>query len=248
MTDDQNALNHVRTLIEGLNTHLTRAIEVQETAYVSFTYVVSVSVGDQRWRIEFERSIMDDLEVALEKYQGTNYLATLESAIKFRICTELGQHGLLGNFKISKELINDQRDWIRNYQVNLEFDQEMTEILYEGLTKLREFFDALISKHRSLRVGSSGIEQNRKWLDSLISYHETHGNLNSSGVGIRNLQFLKAAAIKQVIDLENMRDTETMRTTWSALNKKIYEIVIELRKSPFLDVQLPEFVHDLTVA
>lgn len=248
MKENEKALNHVKALIESLNDYLPTSVKVEETAYVSFTYVFKVSIDDRFHRIHFERSIIDDLEVALEKYKGTNYFYTLESSIKFTIYISMGSEGLLENFNISRELINDKREWIKNYQVNLEFSEEMTELLCSGLKKIRDFFTSQLEKHKSLRLETVELEENKRWVDSLINYHDTHHHLNSPGVGTKNLQYLKAAAIQEIMDLEQLRSREKMPTTWRALNKKVYDIVIELRRDPFLEIELPGFMHDIAAA
>jgi hypothetical protein len=82
-------------------------------------------------------------------------------------------------------------------------------------------------------------------VQTLIDYYEDKGHLNDIGVGTKNLQFLKAAAIKEIMDLEKMRKSEKRPTTLKALDKKIYEIVTELRKDPFLEIDLSVFIRDI---
>ena len=117
MEENVNALSHVKKLTEELNKDVSSNIKVDNIDYVStnYSYVATLSIDDNKHRIEFERSIIDDLEVALDKYQGTKYFDTLESSLKFNIYINLGQKGLLKDFKISKKLINDRRDWIKDY-------------------------------------------------------------------------------------------------------------------------------------
>lgn len=245
MSENENALNHIKKLIEDLNRNLPVNINVDDIDYVSYSYVVRVSIADETRRIEFDRSIIDDLEVALEKHKGTKYFDTLESNVKFIIYIELGKEGLLAGFDISCELINDKRDWIKDYRIDTKFRPEMAKILYEGLNMLCNFFDSQIEKHKVLGISYADIEGNKKWAHSLIDYYNEHTHLNSLGVGIKNLEFFKSAAIKKIIDLEKIRKSERMPTTLKALDKKIYEIVVELRKDPFLEIKLPDFVRDL---
>ena len=61
----------------------------------------------------------------------------------------------------------------------------------------------------------------------------------------KNLQYLKSAALSHIIDLEMKRSKEKKQTIRRAMNEEIYYIVSELRKDPFLEIKLPEFVHDL---
>ena len=247
MEENVNALSHVKKLIEELNKDVSSNIKVDNIDYVStnYSYVATLSIDDNKHRIEFERSIIDDLEVALDKYQGTKYFDTLESSLKFNIYINLGQKGLLKDFKISKKLINDRRDWIKDYRVDTRFSDEMANLLYRGLKKLLDFFNKQIEKHKSLDLDYSVIEENKDWVLSLINFYDENNHLNSPGVREKNLQFLKAALIRIIIDLEKMREAEKIPTTISALDKKIYDIVIKLRKDPFLEIKLPEFIHDI---
>ena len=245
MSENENALNHIKKLIEDLNRNLPVTINVDDIDYASYSYVVRVSIVDEKRKIEFDRSIIDDLEVALAKYKGTKYFNTLESNVKFTIYIELGKEGLLDSFDISRELVNDKREWIKDYRVNTRFRPEFANILYNGLKGLRNFFDSLIEEHKSKKIDYSEIEENKDWVQTLIDYYKDKGHLNDTGVGTKNLQFLKAAAIKEIMDLEKMRKSEKRPTTLKALDKKIYEIVTELRKDPFLEIDLPVFIRDI---
>ena len=210
-----------------------------------FSYVATLSINDNKHRLKFERNIIDDLEVALDKYRGTKYFDTLESSLKFNIYINLGQKGLLKDFKISKKLINDRRDWIKDYRVDTRFSDEMAKLLYTGLKKLLDFFNEQIEKHKSLDLDYSVIEEDKDWVLSLIHFYDENKHLNSPDVRGKNLQFLKAALIRTIIDLEKLRAAEKIPTTIKSLDKKIYDIVIELRKDPFLEIKLPEFIHDI---
>ena len=215
---------------------------------MSFTYIVKVIVDNDLQTITFDRGIIDDLESAFELYQGTNYFDTLESSIKFTVYITLGQAGLLNDFPISNEFINENRTWIKDYRVETIFGREMTEVFYEGLQMLRDFFHSLIGEHKKLRINTTEIERHKDYVENLIRYYNEKRNLNSTGVGIESLQYLKAAAIRQVMELEGIRKNEKRPITWRALNDKIYDIVGELRKDPLLDIELPSFLHDVAAS
>lgn len=241
----KKAVEFIENLIQKLGTRVSKDIVVEDMQYIPFQYRFRVAVEDKIIIIEFDRPLIDDMEIALEKYRNTSYFSTLESNAKFHILIVLGERGFLGNFPISDEIINDKRDWVKNYQVKTRFSPEMTNLLYEGLLQLIKFFETQIKKHERLNISSSEIEENKEWAESLIGYYDQHNHLNSSGVGIKNLQFLKVAAIIQIMDLEKLRKNEQAPTTWKALNNKIYSIVTELRRDPFLEIQPPEFINDI---
>ena len=246
MEKNKRALDHIKGLVEKLNESIQNDMTIEDIAYVSFTYRVRLKIGNELQVILFERSIIDDLEVAFDKYQGTAYFATLDSSVKFTIYISLGQLGLLGNFLISDELINEKRQWIKAYRIDTKFNEEMTEVLYEGLNDILSSLNAQLEEHKRMKIESTEIEENMKWAKSLIEYYDNNKHLNSAGAEIKNLQFLKAAAVNQIVSLEILRGQEKRPTTWRALNSKVYDIVNELRRSPFLDVQLPSFIHDIS--
>ena len=241
----EKAVDYIGDLIQNLGARVSKEIVVEATKYIPFQYLFRVAIEDEGITVEFDRALIDDLEIALEKYQNTSYFNTLVSNVKFQVLIELGVRGFLGNFPISDEIINDKRDWIKNYQVETHFSPEMTELLYEGLLQLTKFFESQIKKHERLKIPYPEIKENKEWAESLIGYYSQHKHLNSSGVGIRNLQFLKTAVIIQIMGFEKLRENERAPTTWKTLNNKIYDIVIELRKDPFLEIQPPEFINDI---
>jgi hypothetical protein len=241
MEKNQRALDYIKGIIESIG----KDISVGDIAYASFTYRLKVSIGSESHVVIFQRSIIDDLEVAFEKYEGTEYFATLDSSVKFNIYISLGQSGLIGDFLISEELLKEKRQWIKAYRIDTKFNKDMADFLHEGLISVHSALNDQLEEHKKLKIASSEIESNISWIKNLIDYYNTNNNLNSLGAEIENLQMLKAAAVNQIISLELLRKQEKRPTTWRALNNKIYDIAKELRESPFLDVQLPSFIHDI---
>jgi len=204
-----------------------------------------VSFDNENYKIEFPRSLLEDFEIALDKYKDSDCFRSLESAIKFKIYIKLGNEGLLRDTLISKELINEKREWLKDYRVNTVFDKENTEVFYKGLKNIISFFDSLLEKYKSLNL--SEIEEDKKWIQNLIDYYEENKNLNSTGTGVRNLEYLKGAAIEQILTFENLKKTEQKPSVLRAIDKKTYSIVAQLRKDPFLQIRPPKFIHDLEV-
>jgi hypothetical protein len=240
MNENEQALKYIENCIKGLNADF-----IVSSLYEPFSYFVTVLLNDNQHTFGFARSIIDDFEVAIEKYRGSSYFNTIESAIKFSIYIELGSAGLLEEFEVSREIIKERREWIKKYPVDVFFNDEMTEVLHAGLESLLEFFESLLEEHPSLDL--SDVEKHKECIKNLLRYYEKEGTLNSSGVGLENLQYLKAAALSQILDLEEKRRNERKPIIKRAMSKKIYDIVSQLRKAPFLDVELPDFVHDLIV-
>lgn len=245
MKENEIALDHIQNIIENINNKIQENMIIEDIAYVPFTYRVRVSIGKEFQVLLFEKSIIDDLEVAIEKHQGTEYFATLDSSVRFTIYISLGQLGLLGNFLISDELINEKRDWIKAYKIDTKFDKEMTDVLFEGLNDILVSLNSQSQEHKRMKIDGTEIEENEARIEALIRYYNDNKHLNTPGAEIKNLQFLKAAAVNQIVSLEKLRNKEKRPTTWRALNSKIYDLVKELRNSPFLAVQLPSFIDDI---
>ena len=80
MAENEQTLSYIENCIRGLNANFDVSI-----IYQDFSYLVRVLLDDNQHIFRFERSLIDDFEVALEKYQGTPYFHTIEFAIKFNI-------------------------------------------------------------------------------------------------------------------------------------------------------------------
>jgi len=238
MNENDQVLRYIENCIRELNTDFNVSI-----LYKPFSYFVTVLLDDNQHTFGFERSLIDDFEIALEEYKDTSYFYTIESAIKFRIYIELGSAGLLPEFEVSREIINEKREWLKKYPVDVFFNDELTKVLHAGLEYLLRFFEPLLKEHPSLDL--TDVEEHKEWIENLIRYYDKEGTLNSSGVGLKNLQYLKAAALSQILDLEEKRRNQRKPTIKRAMSRKIYDIVSQLRKAPFLEIELPGFFHDL---
>ena len=238
MDENKNTMDYISRLIKNLNQAF-----VVHTSFEPYVYYAKVSIDDTVLPIEFPRSLIDDFEVALEKYKDTAYFQTLNSSIKFKIYIELGGRNLLPNFRVSDEIIKERREWLKAYRVNTRFDEDMMRILSEGLIILNKFFSSLLKKHPDLDLSNRKEDQRR--VGRLIEYYNKNNHLNSDEAELISLQYLKAAAVGKIIDLEKRRSNEKMPSVINAINKMIYDIVSRLREDPFLDIELPQFIRDV---
>lgn len=240
MTEDKKALDYLRNFIEHLlNVSVSTNIE-----YKDFSYILYIHIGDNMQTLKFSKSLVEDFDVAIEKYKDTNYFYGLESSVKFTFYSFFGVNNLLpAEFKISDEIVSERREWITNYRVNTQFDESSTEIFLAGLKLLSTFFGSLIEKYKDLDMQS--ITNYKLKVDHLIIYYNKHGNLNSAGAEFESLSYLKASAVTFIIDLEKKRNEANLDIIKSEINKKIFEVVDLLRMSPFLDIKLPEFMKDV---
>ena len=238
MEKNTQALNYIINCIKELDKNFL--VKVKDVPYI---YFFGITFNNKHYQLKFYESLIEDFEIALERYKNSDYFYSLESTIKFTIYINLGGEGLLKNFSISNELLNERREWVKDYRIDTVFNKQLTKILYDGLIKINDFFNSLL-KDKSLDLVE--IKEDREWVQDLIQYYDKDHNLNSTGAGMRNLQYLKAAAVQQIFELEYRKKSEKMTTIKKAIDKKIYTVILpQLRKDPFLDIELPEFIQDL---
>ena len=76
-----------------------------------------------------------------------------------------------------------------------------------------------------------------------IGYYEKNGHLTDGGAEIESLSFLKAAAVCELLELDQKKNKSNIPRVKKGYDKKIYAIVSTLRREPFRDIQLPECIH-----
>ena len=241
MAENEKALKYVSDFIKDL----LKADVSSDIQYKDFSYIVKVTTNDETWPLTFSKSLIDDFDIALEKYKGTNYLRGLETSVKFTFYNVFGVNNMLpSDFKISDAIISERREWIKSYRVDVRFDEEITRTLIEGLKLLSSCFSGLIKRYGQLDIRD--ITSHKSRIDKLIDYHKKHGNLNSDGAEQESLSYIKAAAVTYIIDLERQQNGTDLDLVRRAINKKIFGIVEWLRMSPFLDIKLPSFMKDIS--
>jgi len=241
MTVNENTYKH----IEGLVKHLNNEFDVEfidgKSLGVPFRYFLRIEHRGTVYKIEFSRDIIDDFDIALSKRKNTNYFYGLEGKIKFGIYMELGEKGLMSELCISDEIINEKRDWHRRYRTNLNFNEKMTAILSDGLQYLINSFDSLLKKYKSLTL--EDIRNHNKNIETIYTFYKKNNHLNSEGIEIESLQYLKAATVAKIIDLEHQKQKTPIIRIAQAIDEEIFYIVEKLRREPFLDIQLPDFMN-----
>lgn len=211
----------------------------------SLNYDFYVESQGQRVKITFGRDLIEDFEIAIEKYAGTDYYYTLENSIKFRIYITLGQEGLLPRFDISSEILNERRDWPKDYSAKVELEKSVYEILYRGLKKSDIFLSQTLKKYKAQGLELKEIEEEKEDIAHLMSHYEKHSSFDEDKASARSLGFLKAAVICDVIDKENIkRQGNIPHRVLKEIDRTIYSTVAILRKEPFLEVELPEFIRE----
>lgn len=239
---NENAINYIEGFIKKLDDKFTVTSMHPEG---SLHYDFYAESGDQGVKISFGRDIIEDFEIAIEKYAGTDYYYRLESAIKFRVYVTLGQEGLLPRLDISSEILNERRDWPQDYKAKVELEKSVYEILYRGLKKISDFLSKTLKKHKGQGLELKEIEEEKEYIDDLITYYEKHNSFDEDNASAKSLGFLKAAVVCDIIDKENIkRQGDISPRVLKEIDRTIYSTVAILRKEPFLEVGLPDSIRE----
>ena len=213
--------------------------KVQQVSEFTFR----IDLQDERTEIRFDRSEMEDFEVALERFQNTNYFHTLENRIRFRIFVALGAKGLISYVSISLQLLREKGEWLKNLRTDVAFDNDFCAILYQGLTLL----SASIEKTLGSGLKLPEIEAEKRTVDNLKRFYEENGHLTSRGAEMEGLSYLKAAAVCAILEKEKARSELKIPRLRKAIDAEIYSIVSRIRDDPFRDIKLPEAIHDYVI-
>lgn len=206
-----------------------------------FTFLIDLH--DDRTEVRFDRAEMEDFEVALERFQNTNYFHTLEHRIRFRIFIAMGIKGLIPYLQISSELLREKGEWLKNLRTDVAFDGEFYKVLYHGLTLL----SVSIGKTLASGLKLPEVEAEKRTVDNLIRFYEEKGHLNSTGAEMESLSYLKAAAVCVIIEKERAKSEAEVPRLRKAIDGEIYSIVSRIRDDPFRDIRLPEAIHDYAI-
>jgi len=99
-------------------------------------YGLSMDVRGERTEVRLGRELMDDFEVALERYQSTSYFETIRNRVRFPILIALGEKGLIPDFKVSAELLNERGEWLKSFGADVSFPPDVYGIFDHGLELL----------------------------------------------------------------------------------------------------------------
>ena len=214
---NEKAVDFVLRLINTLDSKAS--VYFDRNGVNQYIYRFQLTSQEQDVKIQFNRAPIDNFEVAIQKYRDTDYYYTLENSIKFKIYIELGSRGLLTDFEVSSELLNEKGQWSERCWVNVSFDKKMCESLNSGLRRLSSFLEQVLGDHN---LDLRDVKAEKKSIDGLIQYYEKHGHLNSEGVEVQSLGFLKAAAVCEIIEKEKQKSQTKIPRVKSEIDKEIY--------------------------
>lgn len=199
-----------------------------------------INFREEQTDVRFDRSEIEDFEIALEKFRNTAYFHTMENRIRFRFFIALGLKGLIPYLPISSELLKEKGEWRKNLRTDVAFDPEFSANLHQGLKLLA----ASLGKTLASGLRLPDVEAEKKAIDSLVGYYEEKGHLNSTGASMESLSYLKAAAVCAIMEKEKSRAGASVPRVEKAIDVEIYSIVSAIRDDPFRDIELPEALHD----
>lgn len=206
-------------------------------------FIFRIDFRDERTDVRFDRSEMEDFEVALEKFQNTNYFHTLENRIRFRIFIALGAKGLIPYLQISAELLREKGEWLKNIRTDVAFDSDFCTVLHQGLKLL----SASITKTLASGLNLPEVEAEKRVIESLLGFYKEKGHLNSTGARMESLSYLKAAAVCTIMEKEKAKREADIPRVRKAIDADIYSVVSVIRDDPFRDIKLPEAIHDYVI-
>lgn len=185
--------------------------------------------------------MVEDYENSVVKQEQPEYHQIVQNDIKFQVYTGIGSYGALPDLIISTEILNEKRRWDRNIRLNVFFEEDIIKVLHSGLVTLSSFFDQVLQDY-DLELPE--LEQDKESIEHLIQYYKDNGHLSSPSAGRKNLSFLKAAAVCEIINIEKKKNDVVLQRVKKAYDKRIYEIAAELRRDIFLNVELPECIFE----
>ena len=240
MDKHKNAINYVTTLIKSLDS--TAVVEVNQSSPIQYSF--HVDMKGQQLKFIFSRSTMDDFENGITNNKGADWYYASEGLIKFQIYIGLGQAGVISDFDVSREILDEKRDWLKNYSIKIERPDWLYKIFYQGLKVLLTFLDDLVEKHKLL---SKDIEEEQVDIKWLIDFYEKNHSFEEGRVSTKSLGYFKAAAVCVILQKEKEKKSISIPRVLQAKDKEIYSIVAELREGPFPQIKMPDCIYDYAV-
>jgi len=199
-----------------------------------------IELGEETVSVQFGEDQLDDFEIALNRFQGTNYFQTLENQIRFQIFIALGSRGLIPYVQISSHLLSEKGEWLRHTKRDVAFDADFAKVLHGGLTVLSDSLKATLATGLNLPE----IQAEKDVIDTLKRFYQEKGHLTSPGAELESLSYLKAAAVVMIMKKEQSKAPGQVPRVRKAIDAEIYSIVARLRDDPFKDIKLPEAICD----
>lgn len=206
-------------------------------------FLVRITANGQTVDVQSSCEEFDDLEHALSNHANAPYSKNRQNRFKFRVFIALGSANLIPHIPISKELIQEENDWLKSEgDFHISYDDDMDKALCGGLDKLLKSILKTLSA-----AAIPEVLHEREVVESLLRYRNEKGTWHTNRPSIESLSFLKAGVICTIIEQENIAREQSIPRARKALQQKVYKLVAELRRSPFDQIKLPEAMSDYLV-
>ena len=233
-------VKHAIEYIEGIIKGLKPTAEV-DFLYESYSYHLTIHFRGQVFSISFGRDVMQDLEhTILNDSEESDRRRATEDSIKFKIYILLGKAGVIPEFKISEELLNQKREWAKGEGFNVGFENKTSEIFLEGLKQLSNFLDGVLNKYK---VKATKFVEDKRRMDALIKYYAENKTFDQGRASVESLGYLKAAAIQQIIAKEKKKEGMRIEEFLKEIDQEIYYIVSELKVGPFFQIETSRCIY-----
>ena len=83
----------------------------------------------------------------------------------------MGKEGVVPDLNISQKLLDEKREWVKDYRVNVEFNETINNTIYNGLLKLESFLNNLINNYKT---SNKGINNEKDFISNLINYFKNN--------------------------------------------------------------------------
>jgi len=236
MGEDENirSVNFVRNTITSLNGKLH--VEWNKPDGLNYVFYIR----NHNIQIKFGREVMDDFNVACQGSKKSDNYRALDNLIRFRIYIALGNAGLIPNFSVSKPLLDEERDWLRNFKTHFEGTDELNDCFYNGLRELSSFLEEISKKYGP----NEDMQEEIRHIRSLLDYYEKEHDFEEDEASEKSLGFLKAAAVCMIIRKEREKQSITIPRISRRKDQEIYSIVAALRENPFPQIEMPDCIYD----
>lgn len=208
--------------------------------------VTSPSGNGAECEITFSEESLEDFQVVLERGDKSSCGLRFTNYVRFEVYIGLGKAGLIPSFRISQELLDEERrDWWKDRYVRVAFDRRTTDLLYKGLKRLEVFLATYIGQVPETDEVKM-IKEDLERIKGIVDYYDRHNrSLDESAASVRSLSLLKAGAISEILELEKAKVADKKPGfALRALDAEIYSIVELLRGEIFLEVQSPKWLKD----
>ena len=191
-------------------------------------------------QITFGRDVMEDFSIACQGSKNSDNYRALDNLVRFRIYVALGNAGLIPKFFVSKQLLDEKRDWSKNISVSFEKQSWLYDIFRTGLKELAVFLEGIMKKYGT----QPELEKEHADISKLLAYYNKHKSFTERTASDVSLGYLKAAAVAVILKKEKERFGIKIPRVLHVKNKEIYAIVDELRKDLFPQIKMPDCVYD----